>query len=273
MTRTLSNAELQLGAWCGIPSAYAAELVLRAGYDWVCIDTQHGLIDFAEAVNILQTARIYETPALVRVPAVEDVAAIMRYLDSGATGVLVPLINTREQAERAVAACRYPPDGIRSWGPVRALPAGPGYTASAANQKVVCGVQIETLEAISNIDEILSVPGVDFALVGPSDLAVALGLTPTPGAIAGPHREAIIHILERCNRANVLAAIYAGSAAAAIEFYDIGYRSIAVASDARVLAQGALDAIGFVKAHAAQGQGTGRVTERGDSALASQEPS
>ena len=111
MRGLVSEATLKLGAWCGIPSSYTVELMCAAGYDWICIDTQHGMIDYPSVRGMLQASSIRGLPALVRVPSAEDSAAIMRALDAGAAGVLVPMVSTAQEARAAVSACRYPPAG------------------------------------------------------------------------------------------------------------------------------------------------------------------
>lgn len=106
------------GAICSVPDSFSAEMLGRAGFDWVCVDLQHGMVGSEALLGILQALDLTETPSLVRVPWNEP-AAIMHALDTGASGVIVPMVNSAEEAERAVAACRYPPAGIRSWGPTR----------------------------------------------------------------------------------------------------------------------------------------------------------
>src|SRR3990172_7455434 len=169
------EGKVAVGGWLGIPSSYSAEMMAHQGFDWLCIDTQHGAIDFSAALPMLQAISTTPTIPFVRVPW-NDPSVIMKYLDAGAYGVIVPMIQTRADAEAAVAACRYPPEGMRSAGPFRAsLYAGPDYLAEA-NREVACVVMIETPQALDNLDAIASVPGVDALYIGPSDLSQALGL-------------------------------------------------------------------------------------------------
>jgi len=142
------RGEPTLGGWCVIPSPFAAELMGRAGYDWICIDTQHGLIGYDQMLPMLQALSATGTPAFVRVPS-NHPADIMKALDAGAQGVVVPLVNSSEQARRAVDACRYPPLGGRSWGPTRASLQVSGFGTESANRAVVCVVMIETVDAMS----------------------------------------------------------------------------------------------------------------------------
>jgi 4-hydroxy-2-oxoheptanedioate aldolase len=239
-----------LGAWCGVASSYSAELICSAGVDWICIDTQHGMVNYPDVLGMLQASALQNVPAIVRVPAANDAASMMRALDAGAAGVLVPLVNTKADAELAASACRYPPHGSRSWGPARALPVGPGYSAAAANGHVLCAVQIETKEALENLEAILSVDGVDMAFVGPTDLALSMGLAPEPGPQAGEHLEAIAVIARACHELGVRPGIYAGSADVATEYIELGYDFVAVANDAILLREGARSAVNLTRSRA-----------------------
>jgi 4-hydroxy-2-oxoheptanedioate aldolase len=245
------SAEYSLGGWCGLPSSYATEIMAASGFDWLLMDWQHGMLDFSVVIIMLQAAAIARTPALVRVPSAEP-AGIMKALDAGAAGVLVPLVNTAEQARQAVAACRYPPAGGRSWGPARAQLWDNDYSAAGVNRSVVCAVQIETMESVANLDEILSVDGVDVAFVGPSDLAVSLGEKARLGPIPGLHQDTIAEIGRRARERDVIPGIYCGSAAAAIAFADLGYRMLALANDAVLLRVGATAALREVRESAAR---------------------
>ena len=159
----------------------------HAGFDWLCIDMQHGSIDYQVALSMLQAISTTDTVPIVRVPWNEP-GIIMKTLDAGAYGVIVPMVNSRAEAEAAVAACRYAPQGNRSYGPGRAvLYAGPDYFANA-NETVLCICMIETREAIERAEEIISTPGLDAIYIGPSDLSVSLGLPP-----ASDHDGAGVH--------------------------------------------------------------------------------
>jgi 4-hydroxy-2-oxoheptanedioate aldolase len=210
----------------------------HAGFDWICIDLQHGMVEMADLMPMLQAVASTQTRALVRV-SWNDPAQIMKALDAGAAGVVVPLVNSRADAELAVSATRYPPLGIRSWGPARAQLSVPGYTAEGANEDAMCVVLLETLEAVDALDEILTVPGVDVALVGPSDLAVAMGLAPQLGPIAGRHEATIAAIAKACVKHAVLPGIYGGSAASTIAYRAMGYRFLAATTDVLLLRRGA----------------------------------
>src|SRR3990172_8524975 len=155
-----------LGGWLTVPSSASAEVFAHAGFDWVCVDSQHGLIDYQVSVDKLRAISTTDAVPIVRVPWNEP-GIIMKSLDAGAYGVIVPMVNTRAEAEAAVSYCRYAPRGVRSYGPSRAvLYSGRDYFQHA-NDTVLCIVMIETAQAIENLDDILSVAGVDVAYIGP----------------------------------------------------------------------------------------------------------
>ncbi|RAV76533.1 HpcH/HpaI aldolase family protein, partial [Aerococcus loyolae] len=169
--------EVTLGAWCMMPGALSAEALALLGFDWVLIDMQHGGMDYQMAVDMIRAIDLAGVAPIVRVPW-NDPGIIGRVLDAGALGLVIPMIETVEDARRAVDACLYPPAGRRSFGPVRvALRDGNGYFATA-NDRVAVIPMIETSAALAAVDEIAGLPGVDAVFVGPFDLSVALGLPP-----------------------------------------------------------------------------------------------
>lgn len=228
--------EVTHGAWLSVPSAITAEVMARQGFDWICIDAQHGLVDYQVAVTMLQAISQTETTPFVRVPWNEP-GIIMKMLDAGAMGVIIPMVNTVEEAKAAVGACRYYPDGYRSFGPTRAaLYAGRDYFQHA-NSEIACIPMIETRQALGNLDDILSVPGIDAVYVGPADLSITLGLPPGMDN-GGAFEEARIQIAEACKRHGVTAGIHA-SAALAPKHAEAGYQMITISSDHGAMATGA----------------------------------
>jgi len=246
MTVTLrevwDRGDTNVGGWCVIPAPFAAELMGRCGFDWVCLDTQHGMIGYDQMVPMLEALSATGTPSIVRV-SWNDPPEIMKALDAGAEGVIIPLVNTAADARRAVGACRYPPDGYRSWGPTRASLQARGFTPRGANRAVVCIVMIETAEAISNLDEILEVPGLDAVYVGPNDLAVTHGLEPSADPVNPTHRDLIFKILAGCERAGVVAGIHCGTAETAETWRDAGFRMLNVGSDGVFLRRHAIQVL------------------------------
>jgi 4-hydroxy-2-oxoheptanedioate aldolase len=241
-----------VGAWCSIGSSYVAELLASCGFDWICIDLQHGFADLESLLPMLQAASISQTPTLVRVPRL-DAGLIGRALDAGAAGVIVPMVNSAREAREVVRACRYPPDGVRSWGPARLLLADPAYTARRANDQVQCLVMIETLEAVRNLSEILQVDGVDAVFVGPSDLAVDMGLAPQRGPIAGDHEATLAGIARTCQENGVPAGIFCGTFQAVAQFGGMGYTILAATSDAALIRAGAAQGLQSLRAHPGSG--------------------
>jgi len=231
-----------LGGWLGIPSSTSAEMMAHATFDWLCVDMQHGAIDYQVAVTMLQAISTTDTVPIVRVPWNEP-GIIMKVLDAGAYGVIIPMVNSRAEAEAAVAACRYAPDGIRSYGPARAvLYAGPDYF-SRANETVLCIPMIETREALANVDEIVGTPGVDVAFIGPSDLSVSLGLPPSYDQDAAKFVAAVASVEAACKRHGVVAGVFGGNATVARKRIEQGFRLIEVADDGRTMVTGAAAAL------------------------------
>ena len=169
--QALAEKRPSFGAWSVLPGSLPAEFMGGAGFDWVIIDAQHGGLVVGDLVPMIQALQLGATPAVVRVPWT-DQPTIMRVLDFGATGVIVPMVNTAADAAAAAAAMRYPPAGIRSYGATRNRYASP----AEANDDVLLLVMIETAEALANVDEIASTPGVDGLFIGPVDLGLSLGL-------------------------------------------------------------------------------------------------
>ncbi len=163
--------------WLSISHSFTAEMMARQGFDALCVDLQHGTNEAGDVLPMLQAVSQTDTVPFVRV-AWNDPAAIMRALDLGAYGIIVPLVNNAEEAAQAVAACRYPPVGMRSSGPVRAAHyGGAGYQAGA-NDEIIVMAMIETKEGLENLDAICATPGLDAVYIGPADLSYALGLKP-----------------------------------------------------------------------------------------------
>ena len=175
MKRSWAKDGQLFGAWMTIPDAFAAELLAAQGFHYVCVDMQHGLIGYDRMVEMVRAISSRGAAPFVRVLANEH-GEIMRALDAGARGIVVPLVNTPEEAAHAAEACRFPPRGIRSFGPTRARLTQGGSIAEL--ESVACFVQVETTIAFERVDAIASTPGVDGIYVGPSDLALSFGESP-----------------------------------------------------------------------------------------------
>ena len=177
LRRVLEEGRPLFGAWMQMSNPMEVEIVGDLGFDWIGVDTQHGLLDFAELRAMLQAASISGTPAIVRVGS-NDLTEIGRALDCGAQGIIVPLIETAEEAARAAHSCRYPPRGGRSWGALR-TPTSEKWSPAVGNDVAVRFAMVETLKGLENIDAIAGVPEVDAIYVGPNDIAVSAGLPPS----------------------------------------------------------------------------------------------
>jgi 4-hydroxy-2-oxoheptanedioate aldolase len=224
------------GGWLTIPSAFSAEVMAHQGFDWLCIDMQHGVIDYQAAVTMLQAISTTSTTPFVRVPWNEP-GIIGKVLDAGAYGVIIPLVNSPAEARAAINACRYPPDGSRSYGPIRAAYyAGPDYAANA-NREIACIPMIETKHAVDQLDAILDVPGIDAVYVGPADMSLSLGLQPRMDQDDPAFEAARLRIPQACAQRGIVAGIHA-SAALAPRHMEAGYRMITVASDVIAMATG-----------------------------------
>lgn len=196
---------------------------------------QHGLIDYAVATEMLLAIHSAGATPIVRVPS-NDFAMINKVLDAGAMGIIVPMIASVEDTEAAVRACRYAPEGARSYGPTRASLLGGSDYFAAANEEIACIPMIETKAALEDLDAVLSVPGVDAVYVGPNDLSLALGQPPGSDG-PPPYQDAYRRIAERCAAQGVVAGIHANAQLAAKHF-GTGYRMITVATDLSVLVAG-----------------------------------
>ena len=236
-----------VNGWLTIPSSFAAETMAHQGWDTLTIDMQHGMIDDAALVPMLQAISTTNTVPIVRVPWLEP-GILMRALDAGAYGVICPMVNTREDAQKLVAYTHYPPRGTRSFGPLRAvLYAGLDYVQHA-NDTIAVFAMIETAEALDNLDDILSVEGLDAIYIGPSDLSLALGCKPTFDDLEPKAFEAVEHILARAKVHGVVAGIHNGTPEAALKRITKGFQFVTISSDVRLMADGAQQVISAMRA-------------------------
>jgi 4-hydroxy-2-oxoheptanedioate aldolase len=223
----IRSGNVTIGSWISNPSTINAEIMATAGFDYVVIDTQHGAIDYSTMLPMLQVLSLGAVTPIVRVPSC-DSGHIDKALDAGARAVIVPMVNDRETCERALSYTRYAPAGERSFGPTRAvLVEGDDYFDHAADQISLIPM-IETAEAMRNIDEILSVPGIEAIYVGPNDLSISLGIKPST---ADPRLdEAMVEIVAGCKRNGVVPGVHA-SAALCAKRIDQGFGMVTVSAD------------------------------------------
>lgn len=237
----LKAGELLVGTLVTIPSPAIAEILANSGFDWLFVDAEHGPFDALEAQALLQAAGA-KYPCLVRVPAGEEVW-IKKALDIGATGVIVPQVNSVEQAERVVDLCKYPPAGMRGVGLARAHGYGRLFQeyVGAANEQVAVVIQVEHVDGLRDVGSIARVPGIDSVLIGPYDLSASLGRM---GQVDHPEvLEAIAQIWEACLAAGVRLGAFGVNAGAVQPFIEQGFTLIAVGTDALFLMQAAQETL------------------------------
>jgi len=235
--RALREGRQQIGLWCSLPGAYVAEAVAGSGFDWLLFDTEHSPTDPLSVLPQLQAVEPYDVSAVVR-PASNDPVLIKRILDLGAQSLLIPYVQNADEARAAVRAMRYPPDGIRGVaGLTRATRFGriPGYAKIAAEQLCLL-VQIETEEALGNLESIAAVDGVDGVFIGPADLAASLGIA---GELGNPKLIAKIEdAIRRIRACGKPAGILTPDNAFAARCIELGTLFTAVGVDAGILARG-----------------------------------
>ncbi len=232
----LKRGEVAIGAAITIPNPDVAEILANLGFDWLFIDMEHAPIDVKDVQMILQAIEYTNVTPIVRVPW-NDPVIIKRVLDLGAMGIIVPWVNTKDEAIKAVSACKYPPKGIRGCGPRRAALYGlklKEYLAKA-DEEILVIVQIETKEAVNNLKEILTVEDLDATFVGPMDLSASYGLLGQPNH---PKIKEIIRYIAECHRGTGVIPGIASSPTNVEEHIKLGYKLINVTSDCSLLIEG-----------------------------------
>ncbi len=240
--KSLAEGGRVVNGWCSIPSSYSAELMAHQGFDSVTIDLQHGPVDFQVALSMLQAISTTDAVPMARVPW-NDPAIIMKLLDAGSYGLICPMINSKAEAEAFVGAARYAPKGFRSFGPNRAVQYGGADYWQHANEEVLLFAMIETTKALSNLDEILSVPGLNGIYIGPADLSLSMGHTPTLAPSEAEVLSAIAKVCERARSKGLIAGVHTDGAATARKRFDEGFQLCTILNDARLLAGAAQAAV------------------------------
>ena len=224
-----------MGAWLQMASPFAAEIFAKAGVDVLMIDMEHGPNDILSLIDQLRALGRFDSVPIVRTPW-NDMVAVKRILDAGAYGVLIPYVNTQEEARNAVAACKYPPPGVRGVAP---SPRAPGWNMNSmnylahANDEILVMTAVETLEAVDHIEEILQIEGLDGVFIGPMDLATSMGHFCNPS-----HQEvqaAIRRVEEAALKSDKFLASVAGGMDAAREKFERGYSLVIPFADGGTL--------------------------------------
>lgn len=255
--RTLwQRGDAALCAWLSIPSSFSAEIVAHTGFDCLTIDLQHGLIDYQAAVPMLQAISTTPATPLARVPW-NDPGAIMKLLDAGCYGIICPMINNADEAATFAAVCRYPPAGIRSYGPKRAmLYAGNDYP-DAANDTILAIAMIETAAGLTNVDEIAALPGIDALYIGPADLSLALGRSQRVDQTDPVMVEALDTILAAARRHGKVAGLHTATPTYAASMIDKGFQLVTVATDAGFLEAEARRVVAVARSDRSQASANG----------------
>ena len=241
-----------LGAWLALPGPVGAEAAARAGFDYVCADLQHGSIGEEGVVPVLQAVALGGSSPVVRVRWNEP-GAIGRALDAGAEGIVVPMVNSPEEAEGVVRAMRYSPVGARSFGPYAAAMRWDDYSR-AADGLVAVIPMIETTQALARLDDILSVEGIDAVYVGPADLSLTLGLPPGNNDGQPAFDDALAQIVAACRNHGVVPGMHASGALAGRRL-EQGFRMLTVASDLVSMRAHMADELATARSGAQSGDG------------------
>ena len=236
-----------VNGWLQIPNAFTAELMANQNWDSLTLDMQHGVIDYPNAVGMLQAISTTQVVPMARVNWNEP-GQIMKILDAGAYGIICPMVSNKKEAENFVKACMYPPNGYRSYGPIRGLVyGGPDY-ADQANNEILKFAMIETKESLENLDEIMKTPGLDGIYIGPADLSLAVGQQPSFDKPEGdPVYEVIMRILEHAKKNKIIAGIQNGQPEYAEKMIKKGFQLVTIGSDQRYMTAASKSALSKLK--------------------------
>ena len=242
--KRLKSGEGLVGTIVTLNNRESIEILTQAGFDWLFIDAEHGPFSPYDVQSLLQAAQ--STPSIVRIPALDEIW-VKKILDLGVAGLLIPQINTAEEARKVVQLCHYPPAGERGVGLARAHNYGFSFTEylQDANQDLTIIVQAEHTDAVANIEDIVAVNGVDAVLVGPYDLSASMGI---PGKVEDEEVQAAIKtVLNACVKENVPAGIFGVDLNAVDQYIGMGFSLIAVGIDVLFLGLGAQETYNSVK--------------------------
>ena len=242
---TWADGGSTLGLWLASANPVGAEQLGGLTFDYINIDLQHGLIDYTDAVALLQAMQGSAATLTCRVPWNEP-GIIGKVLDAGAQGVIIPMVNSVAEAEAAVNACRYAPQGSRSFGPTRASRVLGRDYASEANDNIACIPMIETVEALSNLDAILDVEGIDAVYVGPADLSISLGLPPGSNSDDAGFQDALAAVVSACTKRGIIPGIHSVPEWASTRL-EQGFRMVTVISDLQAAGDGAKSGLDRVR--------------------------
>ncbi len=243
----IKNGKAVINGWLQIPNSFSAEVMAKQGWDSLTIDMQHGVVDYPNALQMLQAISTTNVTPMARVNWNEP-GQIMKILDAGCYGVICPMVSNKNEAERFVQACMYPPRGYRSFGPIRGLIYGGADYGDKANEEILKFAMIETKEALNNLDQIMSTDGLDGIYIGPADLALAIGQKPQfdHPEDSDTYKE-IINILNHAKKNKIFAGIHNGSVSYAKKMISKGFNLVTVGSDQRSISSGAKEIVSEFK--------------------------
>ena len=248
MLSKLRSDNIVVGAWVQIGHIASVEVLAEAGFDWICLDLEHGIISLEQIPGMLSAIEKASAIPFVRLPKNDEVW-IHRMLDYGAKGIIAPMINTRYEAERLVNSAKYPPDGFRGFGYSRCNKYGNKFAeyTKSANEQIIIVAQIEHIDAINNLDEILSVKGIDATIIGPYDLSGSLG---KPGVFDD---NKFVAALDRYRQASLQYGVPSGMHVVNVDKNNIcnvisqGYRFIALGTDCVFIYESAKHAMNILR--------------------------
>jgi len=246
-----------VNGWLQIPNSFTAELMANQNWDSLTLDMQHGVIDYSNAIAMLQAISTTNVVPLARVNWNEP-GQIMKILDAGAYGIICPMVSNRKEAVNFVQACMYPPKGYRSYGPIRGLVYGGADYAEKSNDEILKFAMIETKESLDNLDEIMQTPGLDGIYIGPADLSLAIGEKPSFDKPEGdPVYKVIMKILEHAKKNKIIAGIQNGQPEYAEKMIKKGFQLVTIGSDQRYMAGAAKVALSKLKKDKKEDTGKG----------------
>ncbi len=246
-----------VNGWLQIPNSFTAELMANQNWDSLTLDMQHGVIDYSNAVGMLQAISTTEVVPMARVNWNEP-GQIMKILDAGAYGIICPMVSNKAEAEKFVNACMYPPNGYRSYGPIRGLVYGGSDYADKSNDEILKFAMIETKESLENLDEIMKTPGLDGIYIGPADLSLALGEKPSfDKPEDDPVYKTIMKILEHAKKNKIIAGIQNGQPEYAEKMIKKGFQLVTIGSDQRYMTAASKSALNKLKKEQDKDSGKG----------------
>lgn len=258
VTDKLRNGEVAVGSWLTLCSPVAAESMAQIGWDWLVVDAEHSPVGFETMVNCFRAIQLGGAVPMARVPW-NDTVWIQRTLDAGALGLVVPMVNTKEDAEHVVSNMRYATQGQRSSGGSRVAGYIDGDYRTWANDHLAVIVMIETAEAVKNAEEIMAVDGVVGCFIGPNDLMLSMGLTPKETGPGTSHEEAIQSVLAACKKTGKAAGKHCFSSAEVSQRIAEGFQFLALVSDGALMMKAAREefaAVDFSGATVTNGAGS-----------------